>query len=221
MIYDFRMYTLQPGATPDYMAAVKELALPIRQKYGIKLAGWYYSDIGELNQVVHIWGYRDHAHLREAKGQVYANPDWSGRYVPRITPLIVTQKTYLMVSPDFAPEPGPGSATAGSDMVFDFRVYTVKHGTIPDYIDAVRELALPIRQRYGIKLAGWYTPDVGELNKIVHIWAYRDLAHLKEARAQFTSDPDWLEKYVPRVTPHLVSQQNYLMRSLDFAPAPE
>jgi hypothetical protein len=106
-------------------------------------------------------------------------------------------------------------------MVFDFRVYTVKHGTIPDYIDAVRELALPIRQRYGIKLAGWYTPDVGELNKIVHIWAYRDLAHLKEARAQFTSDPDWLEKYVPRVTPHLVSQQNYLMRSLDFAPAPE
>ena len=38
-VYDFRQYTLKPGATPDYMAAVREVALPIRQKYGIKLAG--------------------------------------------------------------------------------------------------------------------------------------------------------------------------------------
>ena len=45
-VYDFRQYTLKPGATPDYMAAVRELALPIRQKYGIKLAGWYYSEVG-------------------------------------------------------------------------------------------------------------------------------------------------------------------------------
>ncbi len=220
MIYDFRMYTLKPGSTPDYMAAVRELALPIRQKYGIKLAGWYYSDIGELNQVVHIWGYRDHAHLREARAQFTSDPEWLGKYVPRITPLIVTQRTHLMVSPDFAPEPGPGSTAPGNSMVYDFRIYIVKHGTIPDYIKAVRELGLPIRLRYGVKLAGWYTPDLGELNKIVHIWAYRDHAHLKEARAQFTSDPDWLEKYVPRVQGHLLSQQSYLMLSSDFAPAP-
>lgn len=102
MIYDFRMYTLRPGATPEYMAAVKELALPIRKKYGIKLAGWYYSDVGELNQVVHIWAYRDHAHLEQAKSQVSKDPDWSGKYVPRVRPLLVAQKTYLMLSPDFA-----------------------------------------------------------------------------------------------------------------------
>ena len=105
MIYDFRVYTLKPGATPDYMAAVKELALPIRKKYGIKLAGWYYSDIGVLNQVVHIWGYRDEEHLSEAKAQVYADPDWIEKYVPRVKDLLVEQKTYLMKSPDFAPSP--------------------------------------------------------------------------------------------------------------------
>ena len=220
MIYDFRMYTLKPGSTPDYMAAVKELALPIRQRYGIKLAGWYYSDIGHLNQVVHIWGYRDHANLREAKAQVHADPDWSGKYVPRITPIILTQKTYLMLSPNFAPEPAAVSAMPGSSMVYDFRVYTVKHGTTPDYIKAVKELGLPIRLRYGVKLAGWYYPDLGELNKIVHIWAYRDHAHMKEARAQVYADPDWDEKYVPRVQGHLTAQQNYLMLSPDFAPAP-
>jgi hypothetical protein len=99
------MYTLKPGATPDYMAAVKELALPIRRKYGVKLAGWYYSDVGELNQVVHIWAFRDHAHMVEAKAEIAQDPEWTGKYVPRVLPLIQAQKTYLMLSPDFAPEP--------------------------------------------------------------------------------------------------------------------
>ena len=105
MIYDFRVYTLKAGATPDYMAAVKELALPIRQKYGIKLAGWYYSDVGELNQVVHIWGYEDEKHLTEAKAQVYADPDWKEKYIPRVKDLLLAQAAYLMKSPDFAPTP--------------------------------------------------------------------------------------------------------------------
>ncbi len=105
MIYDFRMYTLKPGTTQDYMAAVRELALPIRQKYGVKLAGWYYSEIGELNQVVHIWAFNDEAHMAEAKGKVAADPDWTGKNLPRVHDLIESQKTYLMMSPDFAPVP--------------------------------------------------------------------------------------------------------------------
>ena len=105
MIYDFREYTLNPGATADYMAAVKEVALPIRQKYGVKLAGWYYSEIGELNQVVHIWAFDDEAHMAEAKGKVSRDPDWTGKYLPRVQGLIESQKTSLMMSPDFGPVP--------------------------------------------------------------------------------------------------------------------
>ena len=105
MICDFRMYTLKPGGTPEYMAAVKEVALPLREKHGIKLAGWYYSDIGDLNQVVHIWAYRDHEHMEKAKGEVSNSAEWKEKYVPRVRPLIVAQKTYIMLSPDFAPQP--------------------------------------------------------------------------------------------------------------------
>jgi hypothetical protein len=105
MIYDFRMYTLKPGGTLEYMAAVKEVALPLREKHGIKLAGWYYSDIGDLNQVVHIWAYRDHEHMEKAKAEVSNSAEWKEKYVPRVRPLIVAQKTYIMLSPDFAPQP--------------------------------------------------------------------------------------------------------------------
>ncbi len=105
MVYDFRQYTFKPGAIPDYMKAVEELSIPIRAKYGVKLAGWYYSDVGELNQVVHIWAYRDYAHMDEARAQVARDPDWTGKYLPAVRGLIVNQKTWLMLSPDFAPQP--------------------------------------------------------------------------------------------------------------------
>ena len=79
MVYDFRQYTFRPGAIPDYMKAVEELSIPIRARYGVKLAGWYYSEVGELNQVVHIWGYRDYDHFDEARAQVARDPDWTGQ----------------------------------------------------------------------------------------------------------------------------------------------
>ncbi len=105
MIYDYRVYTFKPGKVPEYMAAVEDLSIGIRAKYGIKLAGWYYSDVGDLNKVIHIWGYRDVAHFEEAKAQVAKDPDWTGKYLPRVAGLLVSQKTYLMLSPDFAPQP--------------------------------------------------------------------------------------------------------------------
>jgi hypothetical protein len=43
--------------------------------------------------------------MADAKAKVAADPDWTQKYQPRVRPLIVAQKTYLMLSPDFAPEP--------------------------------------------------------------------------------------------------------------------
>ena len=42
MIYNMRIYDLKPGCVPQYMDAVREVALKIRQENGVKLAGWYY-----------------------------------------------------------------------------------------------------------------------------------------------------------------------------------
>lgn len=44
MIYD--IYDLTPGSVPAYMQTVKGVALPAREDQGIKLAGWYTTDVG-------------------------------------------------------------------------------------------------------------------------------------------------------------------------------
>jgi hypothetical protein len=43
--------------------------------------------------------------LEEAKAQVAQDPDWTGKYLPRVRGLIEAQETFLMLSPDFAPQP--------------------------------------------------------------------------------------------------------------------
>ena len=96
------------------------------------------------------------------------------------------------------------------------RTYDIAMGKTPEYMAAVREVALPVRESYGVKLAGWYYTDIGALNKVVHIWAYRDFAHFEEAREAFRTDERWLNDYVPRVKCIILRQENQIMRASDF-----
>ena len=93
------------------------------------------------------------------------------------------------------------------------RTYDIAMGKTPEYMAAVREVALPVRESYGVKLAGWYYTDIGALNKVVHIWAYRDFAHFEEAREAFRTDERWLNDYVPRVKGIILRQENQMMRA--------
>ena len=96
------------------------------------------------------------------------------------------------------------------------RTYDIAMGKTPEYMAAVREIALPVRESYGVKLAGWYYTDIGALNKVVHIWAYRDFAHFEEAREAFRTDERWVNDYVPRVKGIVLRQENQIMRASDF-----
>lgn len=101
MIYDMRTYDIAMGKTPEYMAAVREIALPVRESYGIKLAGWYYTDVGALNRVVHIWAYRDYAHFEEAREAFRTDERWVNDYVPRVKGIVLRQENQLMLASDF------------------------------------------------------------------------------------------------------------------------
>ncbi|MBN60400.1 MAG: hypothetical protein CME20_03490 [Gemmatimonadetes bacterium] len=101
-------------------------------------------------------------------------------------------------------------------MIYDMRIYDLTPGSVAAYMQAVEEIALPVREAQGIALAGWYTPDVGPLNRVVHIWAYRDYAHFAKARPAFRNDPRWTEEYLPRVKGMIVKQQSMVMNGSGF-----
>ena len=105
MVYDVRIYDLKMGKVQEYIKAVREVGLPVRQSHGVKLAGWYYTVIGPITQVIHIWAYESLAHMEKARAEVEADPRWSGEYLPRVQSLIASARDQIMMAADFAPQP--------------------------------------------------------------------------------------------------------------------
>ena len=76
MIYDHRTYTVHHGRMADYLDRYERLALPVQLRHLGQLVGFYVSDIGPLNQVVHIWAYDSIADREERRARMALDPDW-------------------------------------------------------------------------------------------------------------------------------------------------
>ena len=66
MIYDHRTYNLVPLKMGKWLALYEECALPVQQKYLGNLIGFFQTEIGTLNQVVHLWGFVQDDEVRNA-----------------------------------------------------------------------------------------------------------------------------------------------------------
>ena len=63
MIYEVRTYTLKPGTVPEFESRFEQRH-PHREKYS-KLGAFWHTEMGPLNQVIHIWEYDDLQHREE------------------------------------------------------------------------------------------------------------------------------------------------------------
>src|SRR5512144_3448310 len=96
MIYELRTYTLHPGKQAEYLALSGDLSRKIRgDDYG-KLEGFWSTEFGTLNQLVHLWSYADlneRERLRTALGRDEA---WTKEYIPKIRPMMLAQENKLL-----------------------------------------------------------------------------------------------------------------------------
>jgi len=74
MIYELRKYTLKVGTMATVLELYRNKGYPAfsdQEKY--RLVGYFTSDTGALNQIVHLWRFKDDAERREHWKGVYAN----------------------------------------------------------------------------------------------------------------------------------------------------
>ncbi len=55
MIIDHRTYVTQHGRLQEFIDRYEKMALGVQQHYLERLVGYFVTDIGPLNQVVHLW----------------------------------------------------------------------------------------------------------------------------------------------------------------------
>jgi hypothetical protein len=68
------------------------------------MVGYYTSEIGTLNLLIHMWGYEDLKQRSELRAKMQADPAWQ-TYVKKIQPLIQHQESRILnPTPFFAPK---------------------------------------------------------------------------------------------------------------------
>ena len=116
---------------PAYEKAFAE-AYPTRAQYGDNLWGYWHTEIGPLNQIVHIWAYeslQQRADIRAASMK-----DTSGKWPPTAVgrEVIISQESDIIL-PIKGVNETPGKQEWGG--LYELRMYTYQSGELPKDAD--------------------------------------------------------------------------------------
>ena len=102
MIVEERVYTIIPGKVAEYLANYEQHGKPIHWKYLGEPVGWFVTETGDLNQVVHWWRYASMAEREEKRAALYADPAWNA-YREQAGARVMHQTARLMRPTSFSP----------------------------------------------------------------------------------------------------------------------
>jgi NIPSNAP len=120
-LYELRTYTLYVGKMAEAVKLYQEIGFPALQKGGQdkKLVGYFQSDTGTINQLVHLWKFDDDADRRAHWAAVYANKDFVEGFASKFRPLLMTQEVKLLHPAPWGPHPWEVRRPPGVDLFDD------------------------------------------------------------------------------------------------------
>jgi hypothetical protein len=103
MLVEMRTYTTRPGRLAEYLALYEAEGMAVQKRILGRLVGYYRSELGALNQVVHLWAYTDLVERAERRQALLADPAFKA-YVEKMLPLLVSQESRVLApAPFFTP----------------------------------------------------------------------------------------------------------------------
>ncbi|MDA1101642.1 MAG: NIPSNAP family protein [Proteobacteria bacterium] len=105
-LYELRTYQVYVGQLGEAVRVYKEFGWPALEKGGFdaKLVGYFTSDTGGLNQLVHLWKFADDGDRRKHWGSLFQDDDFMA-FAAMIRPLVMTQTNQLLNAAPWGPHP--------------------------------------------------------------------------------------------------------------------
>ena len=105
-------------------------------------------------------------------------------------------------------------------MIYELRVYDVVPGKLPALLDRFQNFTTKSWPKYGLKLVGFWTDEVGATNRLTYILAFEDMAQRDQAWAAWRADPDRARVFAEteKDGPLVARVQNTIMRPTAFSP---
>jgi hypothetical protein len=100
LVYELRTYRAKAGRAPEFARLLVEV-LPVRERYS-RIVGIWVSEIGPLNEALHLWAYRDLVERAAVRARALEDPEWQG-FAGRATPLLEEMRSEVLLPVSFSP----------------------------------------------------------------------------------------------------------------------
>ena len=219
MIVEERTYTVKPGAIAEYLKIYEAEGQHIQIPGLGRLVGWYWTELGPLNQTVQMWAFESLTERQERRGAVMNNPKWMALARGKILPLLLTQHSKILKPAAWSPPVGQAT-TAGHGRkmaMVEHRCYTLQPGADAQYSKFYGDEGFKIQAPILDNLVGWYTSEFGGVNQITHMWGYDSHADRDRKRAELAKNGPW-QAFLPKIRALMVSQDNKLLLPAPWSP---
>ncbi len=102
MILEYRCYTLKPGKVGDFAKVYEEFGAPVQIPILGEPVVVFSTEVGPLNQIVHVWKYEDFADRDRRRAELGKHPDWP-QYLERALPLFDHMETKIGYPTSWSP----------------------------------------------------------------------------------------------------------------------
>src|SRR5262249_52506308 len=150
---------LKQGTLPEVVKAASTVSLDIRKDDYGKLEGYWFTEIGPLNQVVHLWSYKDLNDRARLRSELAKNARWNNEYIPLTRPHLIRQDIRFMNALRAPVLPASGSN------VYELRNYRTRPGAVPQWTQLFTK-ALEHREKYS-RIVGLWTVEAPQINEVL------------------------------------------------------
>ncbi len=102
MILDERTYTIRPEHVRDYLRLYEAEGMALQVSHLGDLVGWFTTDTGVVNQVVHMWRYADAGERERRRAAMEADPAWWA-FRARTSHFVIEMRSRILRPTWFSP----------------------------------------------------------------------------------------------------------------------
>lgn len=205
MIAELIRTRYRPGALKEVQRTYPE-ALPERTALS-PLAGHWRTEHGVLNQTLELWHYDSLAHYADVQERIGRLAGWPAQ---ALLDLSIEREVTLLAASSFSPPLLP--RTLGR--VYELRTYDWGSGAM-SLVDERWAAKVPEREELS-PLVACFSTLTGRLDRLLHIWAYRDEAERLRIREEAVRIGAWPPAMEGRGG--LSRQESLLMIPSPFSP---
>jgi hypothetical protein len=211
-VFELRRIRIRPGLVDSFLEKTSKF-LQIRERY-VKLLGYWTTSVGDQNETYQLWRYPNFDAYDEADAALRVDEDWNRSYLHQVLPMVESQQNMVLGQYLWAPYTDQKVETTTPGI---YRLCTtVLHPGSMEKWQKEMIPAVKARSEHS-KPIGFFYSQIGDMNRIFHLWRYDSMGDRARVLNKAMSDPRWTNA-LHACLPMTERMEHIILRPTAFSP---